>query len=323
MTPVPKAFKAWRASTYLSVLIEEPFAAIFRYHPDVDEVISIPRSCSPVERFRWIAYVRRKRFDLVFNMHSGSTAGLFTVLSGAPLRVAYASARYAAACNVRIPKSGTLWNTERVHTVEHQLSPLRFLGIPVPREIRLEVGLAAPAQQRVQDQMEALAIHPGQFILMHPFATLFTKEWELSRFAELSRRLCEIYRVPVVAAAGASERERLRRLASMAYGVIITLPPLSLEELTAWIDRCGLYIGNDSGPTHLAAARKKKLVVLWGSSDFSVWHPWATEYQVLRANLPCMPCPGYRCYRFDTPRCIESISVDHVLRAVERLRPFN
>ncbi|MBI2821528.1 MAG: hypothetical protein HYX74_04835 [Acidobacteria bacterium] len=98
---------------------------------------------------------------------------------------------------------------------------------------------------------------------------------------------------------------------------------MPLEELIVWIDRCGLYIGADSGPTHLAAARKKKIVVLWGSSDYHAWHPWAAECQPLRADLPCMPCPGYRCYQYDSPRCIESISVDQVLEAVEKLKAFS
>jgi heptosyltransferase-3 len=206
--------------------------------------------------------------------------------------------------------------------VEHQLTPLRCLGIPIAEEIRLQVGILHEAQERVLARMKGLNLLSGRFILISPFATLFTKEWELSRFAELSRRLRGVYGLPIVAIAGPSERERLQALVSLASEAIIGLELLPLEDLIAWIDQCGLYIGNDSGPTHLAAARQKKTVALWGSSDYHAWHPWGTDYQLLRADLPCIPCPGYRCYEFDSPRCIESISVDHVVRAVERLKPF-
>ncbi len=322
MTPVPRFLKTWRPSLQIAVLIEEPFAAVFRNHADVDEVISVSQKSSLLQRLRWMAQIRRKRFDMVLNMHSGPTAGLFTVLSGAPVRVAYWSARYSRWCNVRVPGSQAFWSAERIHTVEHQISPLLHLGVPVPEEIELIVGLDSRARQRVEERMQGLRIQPGRYILIHPFATQFTKEWDLSRFVELSRRLCERYQVPVVVTAGSSESEKLQRLVSAAGKKTISLPNPSLEELIVWIDRCGLFIGNDSGPTHIAAARKKKIVVLWGSSDYQAWHPWATDYQLLRADLPCIPCPGDRCYQFDTPKCIESISVDHAFHAAMRLRPF-
>lgn len=322
MTPVPRALKSWRPAVRVSVLIEEPYAGVFRNQPAVDEVIAIPSRGSAVARLQWAMQIRRRRFDLVFNMHSGPTAGLFTVLSGASCRVSYAAARYAAWCDVRVPDSRSLWGAEHVHTVQHQLSPLLHLGIPLPEAIELDVALSPEAEQRVHDQMEALRIQRGRFILLHPFATLFTKEWDLARFAALAQGLQRAYGLPIVAAAGRVDREKLRQLTEMAGDSLTGLPPLSLEELTVWIDRCGLYIGNDSGPTHLAAARKKKIVALWGSSDSYAWRPWAAACQLLRADLPCMPCPGYRCYKFDTPRCIESISVDQVLDAVRRLEPW-
>ncbi|HEY3127992.1 MAG TPA: glycosyltransferase family 9 protein [Acidobacteriota bacterium] len=323
MTPVPGLLKAWRTSLHIAVLIEEPFAAVFRHHPDVDEVISLPPRSSLLERLRCIWRIRQERFDMVLNMHSGPTAGLLTVLSGAPVRVAYSGARYVTWCNVKVPGSQAFWNAARIHTVEHQVSPLLHLGVPVPEEIELVVGLDCAAQQRVQQRMGEIGIRPGQYILMQPFAVQFTKEWDGARFVELARRLREKYQVPVIAAAGPSESEKLRRLVSAGENTIIGLFNPPLEELIVWIDQCGLFVGNDSGPTHIAAARKKKIVVLWGSSDYHAWHPWAADYQLLRADLPCIPCPGDRCYQFDTPKCIESISVDHAFHAAMRLQPFS
>src|SRR2546425_13357032 len=102
--------------------------------------------------------------------------------------------------------------------------------------------------------MEEIGIQPGQYILIHPFAAQFTKEWDWSRFVELARRLREKYQVPVVAAAGPSESEKLQHLVSAGENTIIGLFNPPLEELIVWIDQCGLFVGNDSGPTHIAAA---------------------------------------------------------------------
>ncbi|MCK5734540.1 MAG: glycosyltransferase family 9 protein, partial [Candidatus Latescibacteria bacterium] len=80
-----------------------------------------------------------------------------------------------------------------------------------------------------------------------------------------------------------------------------------------------LYVGNDTGSTHIVAALGKKIVVIFGSSDFKAWYPWNVEHQLIRSDLPCMPCPGYFCLHFDEPRCIRSIPVDPVFEAVQSL----
>ena len=93
--------------------------------------------------------------------------------------------------------------------------------------------------------------------------------------------------------------------------------------MMAWIDQCGLFLGNDGGPLHVAAALKKKIVAVWGSSDPRVWRPWKADAQILNAGLPCIPCAGYRCDEFDRPKCLESITVEQVLQAVARALPFS
>ena len=321
MTPIPRILKQWHPQGRISVLVEEPFAEVFRGNPCVDEVMAVPRSENVARRILRMAEIRRRKFDLVFNMHSGTTAALFALASGAPVRVAYDSARYARGFNARVPRSESFWQPP-IHTVEHQISPLIYLGIPVPEQLELELHPDPGALEKVRARIHQAGLAPGKFLLMHPFATLFTKEWELARYSELARRLRDKYGIPVVVTAGPSETEKLQRLKQMAGNSIVGLENLELQELICWISQCDLFVGNDSGPTHMAAALKRKIVVIWGSSDYRAWRPWGVDYQLLRADLPCIPCPGYRCYEFDTPKCIESISVEHVLHAVERMRPF-
>jgi len=322
MTPVPTALKTWRPELHVAVLIEEPLAAIFNHHPAVDEVLCIPPNASLPERLACIVKVRRSRFDLVFNMHSGSTSGLLTAFSGAPLRVAYARARFAAGCNVGVPPSESFWGVSRAHTVRHQLTPLLHLGIRVPEVPRLELHVDLVARRRVREQMAERGLQPGGFVVMQPFSNWITKEWEAARFVELALRLKQLYRVPIFALPGRSERGRLERLLALANGSIEALRDVPIDELLAWIEQCGLIVGNDSGPAHVAAALEKKSVVIFGSADPQVWRPWAGEHQLLTPDFPCIPCAGDRCYEFDSPRCIESITVEQVLEAVARIKPF-
>ncbi len=80
-----------------------------------------------------------------------------------------------------------------------------------------------------------------------------------------------------------------------------------------------IYIGNDSGPMHLAAAVGTPAVAVWGSSDSRRWRPWSVEHRVVQNPFECNPCPGYRCLVADSPLCIESVTVDQVNAAVEEV----
>jgi ADP-heptose:LPS heptosyltransferase len=92
---------------------------------------------------------------------------------------------------------------------------------------------------------------------------------------------------------------------------------VSVGELL-WILRgAKLFVGNDSGPTHLAAAVGVPTVVLFGSSDAEVWYPWKVPFQRVQNLFDCNPCPGYRCLVYDEPKCILSITVSQVKLSVD------
>ena len=97
------------------------------------------------------------------------------------------------------------------------------------------------------------------------------------------------------------------------------LTGLSIPELAELIRGARMFIGNDSGPTHLAAAVGTPTLAVWGSSDSRRWRPWAVEHRVVQNPFECNPCPGYRCLVADSPLCIESVTVEQVNKAVEEL----
>jgi heptosyltransferase-3 len=94
---------------------------------------------------------------------------------------------------------------------------------------------------------------------------------------------------------------------------------LDLRGLVALLAGSSLFIGNDTGPTHIAAALGKKSVVIFGASDSKVWSPWKTEYRLVENLFPCKQCPQGKCESLSTSRCIFAISVDEVREACEEL----
>jgi ADP-heptose:LPS heptosyltransferase len=85
-----------------------------------------------------------------------------------------------------------------------------------------------------------------------------------------------------------------------------------------------LFVGNDSGPAHLAVALGRPVVVIFGSSSSPIWGPWPPPpfnptARVVQNSFDCNPCPGDRCYKFSQPECILSVTFEQVRQAVEKV----
>src|SRR5271157_5964326 len=100
------------------------------------------------------------------------------------------------------------------------------------------------------------------------------------------------------------------------------LEGVRLGQFAAALADTRLFVGNDSGPAHMAAALSRPLVVIFGSSSSTIWGPWPRHTsnppaQEVQNFYECNPCPGDKCYRFDLPECILSVSLGQVKSAVE------
>jgi len=321
--PLLESLHCWRPDLDLDVLSEAPFAAVFSNHPAVHETLILrPRAWPGREgwtRTAVLKEIRRRRYPVVLNLHGGTTSMIFTLASGARLRIGQKNYRNVWAYNAQLPPSNEVWNRKDLHTVEHQMTLLRWAGIPVPLELEGRLHIEPKARAQAQERQQRSGIEPQKYVLVHPTATLFTKQWQEGNFAQLADELSGRFNLPVIFTSARNEERTLTRIASTARRKHLYWSDLALAELFAVIEGCSLFVGNDSGPAHAAAALKKPMVVVWGSSNSVAWHPWRTNYELVRSDFPCMPCPGYTCHAFGRPRCILDIPVDRVLLACERI----
>lgn len=317
----PALHVARRAGAKVGVVVESPFDQILQGNSDVD------RMFVPTGRGKWASRVRVVRQirdfapDLVIDLHGGSTSSLITRLAGARERVGYESSPHAGLYTQCVPDPRKVWGKERLHTVEHQLTPLKYLGWPVDPLPPLRVDVSPIARRKLQESMvDRLS---EEFILLHPAAAFDTKQWPISNFASLARELVGAG-YHVIVTAGPGQEDLLNDMVVRCPEGTTIVDPLPLPDFVALVSLCKLYIGNDTGPTHIAAALKKPIVVIFGSSDAGAWFPWQTRHRLLQSDLDCIPCPGYTCLHYDRPRCIESISVRSALKdALELLRLEN
>lgn len=318
MTPVVSALKRWRTDLNLSVLIEKPFAAVLQGNPHIDDLIILDNT-SARSKIQLIGALRRRRYDAILNLHGGTTSLLFSLLTPAKYKIGFNYYRYSQFYNLNVPDSKLIWRRDSLHTVEHQLAPLKWLGVPMPASIELNLFVQQESRARMAARLMRSGLQDKNFVLIHPSATLFTKQWDINKFATLVDYLIETHKLPVVLTVSQSEKEIANQIKTKAKQPFVVFDNLELDELIALIDQAFLFIGCDSGPTHIAAALRKKVVVIFGSSNHTAWRPWNTSYQIVKSDLPCIPCPGDRCYEFSEPMCINQISVRDVIRALEKM----
>jgi ADP-heptose:LPS heptosyltransferase len=95
---------------------------------------------------------------------------------------------------------------------------------------------------------------------------------------------------------------------------------LSLPEITALASEASIFVGNDSGIAHIAAAVNTPTVVVFGSSNRNHWRPWTDAPNEIVFNaFECQPCPGYECKVYGEPKCILSVTTDQVVAAIDRV----
>jgi len=157
------------------------------------------------------------------------------------------------------------------------------------------------------------------FALIHPTAAFDTKQWATENFGRVAEDLTA-RRLATIVIVSAAEKKVLEDLAKGSSVQVFGLSDLSLPEVTALASRARLFVGNDSGIAHIAAAAGAPCVVIFGSSNVLHWRPWTTQpNEVVREEMPCQPCHGYFCAEFEKPECILRVPVERVVGAIDRV----
>jgi len=316
-TPSLAALKRFVPNARVDILVESWVAPVLEGHPNADRVITLERNSLPA-RARLARQIRAERYDVVYNLHGGTTATLLTRASGARHRVGYASYQYAQLHNHQAPSPLILWGQQKTHSVEQQLALLGWTGVPVTDRPPTELAVTEKAAAAVEKRLHEAGLNEKKIALVHPAAAFATKQWAADRFARVVEFLAGSG-FASVAIAGPSEGEVLKSLIDNCSTKIVTFD-LSLPEVAALAARAQLFVGNDSGIAHIASAVGTPSVVIFGSSNIAHWRPWnRAASEVVFEEMECQPCHGYFCEKFERPECIVRVPVTRVTAAIERV----
>lgn len=321
-TPGLFALRRFVPHAQIDVLLEDWVAPVFDGLDVIDRVIVIPKE-STSARARIARDLRAARYDVVFNLHGGTTATFLTRATGAKHRVGFENYQYARLHNHVAPSPLQIWQRPTLHSVEQQLALIGWTGVPVTDRPPTRLGVTESAVRSASEKLRAVGFNGfdrGEpFALIHPTAAFDTKQWATENFARVAEDLSKRNLNPIVVVAP-NEKGVADFLHSQTSSAIISLHDLSLPEVTALASRARLFVGNDSGIAHIAAAAGAPCVVIFGSSNRNHWRPWTTKpNEIVFEELPCQPCPGYFCGQFEKPECILRVPVERVISAIDRV----
>lgn len=317
-TPALFALKRFLPHASVDILLEDWVAPLLDGFPYVDSVITVERK-STSSRARVARQLRANRYDVVYNLHGGTTATLLTRATGATHRVGHQTYQYARLHNHLSPSSSTLWGREKTHSVEQQLALLGWTGVPVSDRPPTKLNVTGEASASIAERLRGTALASGPFAVIHPAAAFATKQWAANKFGQVAEDLHH-RGLAVVALTTANEKAIVDEMNRNTTTPVAAFTDLSLPEITALLARARLFIGNDSGIAHIAAAVATPAVVIFGSSNTAHWQPWAkAAAEVVLEEMECQPCHGYFCEKFAEPECIKRVPVERVIAATERV----
>jgi lipopolysaccharide heptosyltransferase III len=320
-----RALKRQRPDLRLVTLVESVFADLYSADPDID-VIAVDRSpqvkrSSVGARAAIIKQIRTIDFDAVINLHGGPASTQFVALSGAIHRAGARHFRPGIVYNWKIPPAEEILGRGNLHTVESQFAWFKWLGLELAEPLPTSLFVDIRRRDAVRAVLKSRAIDPDiPYAVLSPTNEFFTKRWPPESYGVIADYLSS--QGMQIIATGAPTDEQRMQLAEVSRGTrtpICELSSLNIGELTALIATARVFVGNDSGPAHIAAALKVPAVVLFGPASSVRWRPWKAPSALVQNYFACNPCAMYTCEAFDEPKCILSITVDQVIQAIDTL----
>ncbi len=312
-------------------LIGLPWAEAFaqRYHAVVDRFVvfegypGIRESRATPERVvNFLAEQRAYGYDLVVQMHgSGAVSNPCALAFGGATTAGYYDAdALGGAWPLRIP-IGLTYAAPYPHgepEVLRNLGLARLVGCD-----DLDLTLFFPLTQA--DHAEAAALlarlpHDGRPLVgLHVGASIPARRWPTERFAAVADHLAARWGAQVILTGSAAEAPLANEVAARTTApALVVAGETTLGGLGALLARLDLFIGNDTGPAHLAEAVRTPSVSIFGPASAQRWGPLdRVEHAVVRVPVACSPCAYAEC-PIEHP-CLRRITPDMVIAEVERL----
>ncbi|HOI74060.1 MAG TPA: lipopolysaccharide heptosyltransferase II [Syntrophales bacterium] len=311
--PAMAAIRAGMPEAHITVLAKPWVGEVYRICPHADEVLTFrePGIHAGVSgRLRLARDLSGMAFDGAILLQNAIEAAIVTLLAGIPVRAGYNTDARGLLLTSSVRRSREIL---RVHQSRYYLEMVRALGLPPPDPP--PPLLVPPAEYR--DLAEKVLVERG----CDPEAPLAgiapgaaygpAKRWFPDRFAAVADRLAAEFGARVLVFGSSGDRESAGAVQAAAKARFVNLAGgTSLREALALISRCRVFVSNDSGLMHVAAAMGVPTVAVFGSTNPVTTGPMGPRFSIVRKPMDCSPCLKETCPQ--DFRCMEAISAEDV-----------
>jgi heptosyltransferase II len=316
--PALEAIRRARPGAEIAILARPWVADLYRGQPFADRIIGFDSTGSdrgPLALERVARSLRREKFGRAILLQNAFQAAWLAWRAGIPERIGYArdARSWLLTRAIPVPKRGEI----PAHEAYYYLELLRRAGwldrLPVLEPTRLQVDPTAIKRADLQLR-EAGAIAAARVAIAPGAAYGSAKCWELDRYAALADRLIADFGASVILFGTTSEREVAERITALMRCHPVNLAGKTpVGELPALFAACNLFVGNDSGAMHVAAAVGLPVVAIFGPTDLEGTAPITPQQTLVQQHVSCSPCFLRHCPV--DHRCMTRVTVDAVYAA--------
>ena len=319
--PALEAVRANFPAATLSVLARPWVMPLLENHPAVNEVIPFTKGkgflSDLLEITRVAGAIRRRGYDLAILFQNAFEAALLATLGGIGIRIGYNTDGRRLLLSHAVIRDREIL---RQHQVEYYLGILRAFGWEAPSKDP-SLHVAEKDMRAARTILSSHGIEEGDFVVGLSPGAIYgpAKRWPIERFALIGDRAAERWGARVLVMGSQTEKslgENLGRL--MKHHPVNLCGSTTLGEAMALIKRCRLFVSNDSGLMHVAAALRVPTVAVFGSTDPVATGPRGDRARIVRRPIACSPCLRPECPT--DYRCMLSIGAEEVWKEMEDLR---
>jgi heptosyltransferase II len=321
-TPFLRAVRKNFPHARITLLAKPWVAPVYENNPHIDRILTYDaagRHRGLSGKFRLAKDLRKHDFDLALLLQNAFEAALLVWMAGIPIRLGYDTDARNMLLTHPVHRYPSL---KRLHQIDYYLEILNGAKLVAnPGEIQIFISDEEKSQaiRRIRvggcsDSACVIGINPGA-----AYGT--AKRWFANRFAEVCNCLKSIPGACFLVFGGPGEEELGKAIADSVGDSCINLcGKTTLREAISLIGQCRLFITNDSGLMHVAAALHIPQIAIFGSTDHTTTSPRNHLSHIVRMPVACSPC-----MKPDCPidhRCMDAVTVDHVLDLALKLLPF-
>lgn len=305
---------------HVSVLLDDAYKDLLEGAFQSSTVYYYPRkalrSGNPIRRahryLKVVTALRAIKADVAIDVVADSVSSMVTFLSGAQYKIARPGAVYKHRYDRVVDAHPEPHEYYRFHNALAQVTDLSSH----------EASYGTIVSNEVDNKVDVLLrnnnLENAKVVVIHPGATKLFKMWPQEHFAALIKLLRKADYSPVLIGAGAVDRSVNHAINQCLDGPVPDFcDQLKLRQLVSLFSKVLCYIGNDSGPMHLASASNIPAIAFFGPSDDKIWGPLSSKTLVLRGEQGCEPScrKGKGCQV--NVRCLRSISPKRVIEHVQ------